>query len=186
MIDFNDLQINQAELRARLGTNFESGLVSDIQARLKKVCDGGYIYKKVKVLRTDNGIDLGFGKVCSHALEKVLEGCDNAYLFVATLGHGCERELRRAALVSPVCQFITDAVASALCEAFCDAAQAELDGNTKPRFSPGYSDLPLSVQTPFLKFLEADKKLGITLKESLLMVPTKSVTAIIGIKNDNT
>ena len=48
------------------------------------------------------------------------------------------------------------------------------------RFSPGYGDLPLSVQPTVLAALDAQRRLGITLSSSLLMTPTKSVTAIIG------
>ena len=53
----------------------------------------------------------------------------------------------------------------------------------RPRFSPGYGDLPLDFQKEFLKITDASRKLGISLNDSLLMSPSKSVTAIIGIKN---
>ena len=49
------------------------------------------------------------------------------------------------------------------------------------RFSPGYGDLPLSVQPAFLAALDATRRLGITLTSSFLMVPTKSVTAFVGV-----
>jgi cobalamin-dependent methionine synthase I len=49
------------------------------------------------------------------------------------------------------------------------------------RFSPGYGDLPLNVQAKFLEIMQASKKLGIYLNESDLMIPRKSVTAILGV-----
>ena len=49
------------------------------------------------------------------------------------------------------------------------------------RFSPGYGDLPIEVQKDFLPLLDAERRLGITLSESCLMAPSKSVTAIIGV-----
>ena len=49
------------------------------------------------------------------------------------------------------------------------------------RYSPGYGDLPLSVQPALLDALDAGRRLGVTLTESLLMVPMKSVTAVVGI-----
>ncbi|MBR3258643.1 MAG: vitamin B12 dependent methionine synthase, partial [Eggerthellaceae bacterium] len=47
---------------------------------------------------------------------------------------------------------------------------------------PGYGDLPLEVQPDLLGLLDASRRLGITLSDSLLMSPTKSVTAIVGLR----
>ena len=51
----------------------------------------------------------------------------------------------------------------------------------RPRFSPGYGDFPLSAQKEILDGLEAGKRIGITLTEGYLMMPSKSVTAVIGV-----
>ena len=51
----------------------------------------------------------------------------------------------------------------------------------KPRFSPGYGDLPLEMQRDIFRVLDCSRKIGLTLNESLLMSPSKSVTAIVGI-----
>ena len=79
--------------------------------------------------------------------------------------------------------FLTDALASAAAEALCDSVNRTIaEGlSLKPRFSPGYGDVPLSVQGPILRRLRADSTLGITLNEAFLMTPVKSVTAIAGI-----
>jgi cobalamin-dependent methionine synthase I len=79
---------------------------------------------------------------------------------------------------------VTDAIASALAESACDEAERLIfeDNSHTPRFSPGYGDLPLEIQKPLLSFLDAEKTVGITLSSSLLMTPTKSITAIAGIK----
>lgn len=109
-------------------------------------------------------------------------------LFAATLGADIDRELRRLSLVDTLEQVLFDAVATALAERTADAANARIrayaadrDAFTSWRFSPGYGDLPLSVQRDFLAALDATRQLGITLTPSNLMVPTKSVTAIVGI-----
>ena len=49
------------------------------------------------------------------------------------------------------------------------------------RFSPGYGDLPLSLQADFLRATDAGRKLGITVNDSFLMTPCKTVTAVIGL-----
>jgi len=86
---------------------------------------------------------------------------------------------------------IFDSAATALVERAADAANARArayaakQGSfTSWRFSPGYGDLPLAVQRDFLAALDATRQLGITLTPSNLMVPTKSVTAIVGVHPD--
>ena len=56
----------------------------------------------------------------------------------------------------------------------------------RPRFSPGYGDFSLEHQREFFRILEVQKKIGVTLTESLLMMPSKSVTAVIGLSEENT
>lgn len=60
----------------------------------------------------------------------------------------------------------------------------ELDVRLKPRFSAGYGDLPLEVQKDIFRVLDCPRKIGLTLNDSLLMSPTKSVTAIVGIEDE--
>ena len=50
----------------------------------------------------------------------------------------------------------------------------------RPRFSPGYGDLPLALQREVFAALDCPRRIGLTLSDSLLMSPTKSVTALIG------
>lgn len=50
------------------------------------------------------------------------------------------------------------------------------------RYSPGYADFPLSAQRELLALLDAPRKVGVSLTDSLLMVPSKSVSAVIGVR----
>ena len=50
-----------------------------------------------------------------------------------------------------------------------------------PGFSPGYGDLPLDLQREIFAALDCPKRIGVSLNESLLMSPSKSVSAIIGL-----
>lgn len=109
-------------------------------------------------------------------------------LFAATLGHAVDRELRRLAVVDPVGQLVFDAAATDAIERLADKTEAHIRSDAAARglycswrFSPGYGDLPLEVQPALLTVLNATRRLGITLTESNLMVPTKSVTAIVGL-----
>ena len=83
---------------------------------------------------------------------------------------------------------LLDGFGGAYVEAGCNAAEREiaalLPGKyLTDRFSPGYGDLPLDVQSPLLALTDATRRLGVTLSESNLMNPLKSVTAVIGLSD---
>ncbi len=135
-----------------------------------------------------DGMDLGFAHVTSRDLAKTLTGCDRILVFAATVGLGIDRLISRYNRLSPVRALCMQAIGServeALCNAFCHdiTTQAKETGDrVGKRFSPGYGDLPLTLQREIFDALGCAKHLGITLQDSLLMIPTKSVTAIMGI-----
>ena len=108
-------------------------------------------------------------------------------VMAVTVGMGVERELRRLSLTDHVGHVIFDAAGTTVVERAADACEASLVAeaaarglHTSYRFSPGYGDLPLAVQPVLLDTLDARRRLGIALSPQLLMTPTKSVTAIVG------
>lgn len=123
-----------------------------------------------------------------HSIARHLRGAVGAALLVVTTGMGVERELRRLALTSPLDQAVFDAAGTELAERTADACEASIVAAARERglytnfrFSPGYGDLPLKTQPELLRTLDAQRQLGVTLTESLLMIPTKSVSAVIGL-----
>ena len=117
-----------------------------------------------------------------------LHDASEVVLVAATLGVGVDRELRRLSLIDPLGQVVFDAAATAYIERTVDEVEARIRAEAigrglycSWRFSPGYGDLPLSVQPSMLAALNATRRLGITLTPSNLMVPTKSVTALVGL-----
>ena len=122
-----------------------------------------------------------------HDIVRHLGGAVAVGLMAATLGTGVEQELRRLSLTDAVAHVVFDAAATATVERAADAAEALLVEDaasrglyTTWRYSPGYGDLPLACQPTLLAALDAGRRLGITLTPTLLMVPTKSVTAVVG------
>ena len=103
-----------------------------------------------------------------------------------TAGINVDRELNRLKIISQAEYFVTDGITSAAIDSFADYAVKMMKGDKKcpPRFSPGYGDLSLSFQVPLLERLNAHGLLGITLDSACLMTPMKSITAIMGIKNE--
>lgn len=133
---------------------------------------------------------IAFGSLCtqSNSLRKNLEGCESVILLGATVGIEIDRLILRYGKTSPSLAVCLQALGAerieALCDVFCaDMAQEILlqGKNLRPRFSPGYGDMPLEAQRDIFLMLACDRRIGLTLNDSLLMSPTKSVTAIIGI-----
>ncbi len=146
-------------------------------------------YREFEIKREGECLDLGFAKTRSSSLIKTLSDCDGIVLFCATVGSGMDRLIARYSLTSPSRSLIMQALGTERAEALCDAFCLELEGekaaiglSTTRRFSPGYGDLPLELQRDIFAFLDPAKTIGVSLGDNLLMSPSKSVTAIIGIK----
>ncbi len=120
----------------------------------------------------------------SKDLKKNLEGCRYVYVFAATTGVGVDRLLIKYGSYSELKYLIADCIASSAIECFCDRLNSVISQgkDTKPRFSLGYGDTELKYQADLLQFLDAEKTLGISLSDSMMMTPKKSVTAFIGVK----
>lgn len=124
------------------------------------------------------------------SIARHLRGCAHAALMTVTLGPSSEMVLRREAAVSATGGMLADACASSLVEQaagvlneFVDEAAAQRGCAPTWRFSPGYGDLPLSVQGSFLEALDAGRALGVTLTAANMLVPSKSITAIVGFRD---
>ncbi len=135
-----------------------------------------------QVVLAGSGLVLEGADISAH-----LRGASKVAIFACTLGAGCDRELRRLGALSPLDQTLYDCCASSLAEAGAQEVQellgeeaAKLGLEARARFSPGYGDLPLSVQPAFLQALDAGRAIGLGVTESMLLSPVKSVTAVLG------
>ena len=130
-------------------------------------------------------------EIRSSALYRNLAGCREVFLMAATLGLAPDRMTARAQAAGRVSRAVMlQAAAAALIEEVCDELNEQLrletarEGKTlRPRFSPGYGDFSLEHQRELFRILELQKRIGVTLTEHLLMMPSKSVTAVIGISD---
>ena len=116
-----------------------------------------------------------------------LDGCAEAYLACGTIGPGIDALQRRVSVTSGADALIVQAVGAALIERYMDDVENEIraelaSGETLvTRYSPGYGDFPLEAQREILAILDTPRKIGVSLTDSLLMVPSKSVSAVIGV-----
>ena len=145
------------------------------------------VWRRYLLVRDGDTLDLGFAKTDSRDLKKHLEGCGEILLFACTAGAETDRRIARAKLLSPARGLLMHAIGAQQVEGGCDRLCARLaqqfpDRQLTDRFSPGYGDLTLEMQRDVMAALDCGRTVGITLTDSLLMTPSKSVTAIIGMK----
>ncbi len=125
----------------------------------------------------------------SKDLALCLKGCSQAVMFAGTVGLEIDRKISRYKHFLPTKALFLQALGAerieALCDTFCGEFRADVcrEGlDITPRFSPGYGDLPLELQSDFVRILDCSRQAGISLSSSMLMTPSKSVTAIFGLK----
>lgn len=145
------------------------------------------VWRRYPLARDGETLDLRFAKTESKDLKQHLEGCGEILLFACTAGAEMDRRIARAKLLSPAKGLLMHAIGAQQVEGGCDRLCASLarlfpDRQLTDRFSPGYGDLTLEMQRDVMTALDCGRTVGITLTDSLLMTPSKSVTAIIGMK----
>lgn len=181
--------VDRKEILRYLNAGCESaGLKAIIDECLKeaepvlsyKVC-----YAEFPVNICEDVLDLCFCKTCSHDLYKNLNGCSRIILFAATVGIKFDILVNKYSRLLPSKALCLQAIGNERVESLCNVFNAEIAenyGDVCPRFSPGYGDLTLNMQEEIFKVLNCSRNIGLTLNDSLLMSPQKSVTAIIGIR----
>ena len=144
-------------------------------------------YSRLDVKISGDLCDFGVFSCRSRSLALNLRDCRSAVLFAASVGFEIDRLITRYGRISPARALMLDAIGAerieALCDAFCADIEREYNQRARPRFSPGYGDLPLEMQGDIFKILTPEKNIGLFLTDSMLMSPSKSVTAIVGLSN---
>ena len=145
-------------------------------------------YTFLPVRRNKDALQIGTIAAASNTLDTAIKNAAEVLLFAATVGAPFDRLIRRYSQLEPSKALIFQAIGAerveSLCDAFCAKMNTELLSSGKrltPRVSPGYGDIALSLQRDLFAVLDCPRKIGLTLDDSLLMSPSKSVTAIAGI-----
>lgn len=132
---------------------------------------------------------LGTHPLPGQALSRHLQNCPKVILFAATVGLTIDRMIQRHFVTEPAIAVWLNAIGServeALCRLFCTELKADYAAEGLvpiERFSPGYGDLPLAFQKDIFTLLDCPRKIGVTLNQSLLMSPEKSVSALVGLR----
>ena len=190
MISFNKKEALRY-FRAQSDDKSAETLIDAAYQKLKSELQPRYTVKRFGC-RVDKGsVLLDNGTVFrSKALVRYVGKARELFLFGATLGSGVDIALRRMALTSVAEAGAGQAVAAALIETYCDDCCEELrkrlpEGkHLKWRFSPGYGDWSLEEQKILFPVLGCAHAIGLTLTESCMMAPVKSVTAVMAVTED--
>lgn len=154
-----------------------------------------YLLRVYPILREKNSLDeyeINLKKsnlrFKSKKLYKLLDDCEECIILSATLGLDIEREIRKYSYIELTKSIIIDACATTAIEEFCDLIEDNIKLNLKQyrkyitmRYSPGYGDLSVKNNKEIIDVLNLNKELGLTINENEIMIPRKSVIAIIGV-----
>ena len=147
------------------------------------------IYDLSVVSTGSTTVTLSFADVTLHSrdLGRNLAGCSQVALLAATIGPQVDALIRRHSSLDPVYASILQATGAMYIEELVDLVNSEIKKiaaaqglKTKARYSPGYGDVPLQVQKDFFRLLPCTR-IGLTLMDTLIMAPEKSVTAFVGL-----
>lgn len=160
--------------------------INQLMAELERVCTPKYTMREVAISIENNTVNFDFFTVESRNLAKNLKNCEKAIFLALTLGTEADFLIRRYSKISVTKSVIINACASGLIEDFANITQKNIENSLeneylRPRFSPGYGDFDLKHQKDIVNLLNTSKNIGLTLTESLIMMPIKSITAVMGV-----
>ena len=151
------------------------------------------VWRLLPVTHTESGVTLGALPLGGRDIAKHLAGCDNAILLAATLSSAADDLIRRAEHSDLMRAVMLDSAAGAAVEHVCNTLENDLRARFSAeypylteRFSAGYGDFPLSQQRDLIAMLDAPRKIGLTVTQNQMLLPLKSVTAVIGLSQQPT
>ena len=186
MNDYNEI-LRYMGHKGAADTQLEA-LVTSCLEMLNPVSAPHHVTIQLPCLVAENRVTIGELVVESPSLAAHLCNCTQVYIFAATLGAAVDRLITQRGKIDSVEALCLQACATAQIEDYCNGIEQELSRETedqglylRPRFSPGYGDFDIAHQTDILRLLQAHKRIGLTETNAHMLVPLKSVTAVIGI-----
>ena len=165
----------------------EISCLSEILSEVNSSVCARAVFMELPVRVLSQGVEIGNIKINSLSLMRHLSGSERCAVFFATVGIGVDRLIRKYGAISPLFALVSDAAGSERAEALAEAVSLDIKNlamaagyKTTARFSPGYADFPLEHQRDFFELLSVKTKIGVSLSESFLLSPRKTVSAVIG------
>lgn len=191
----SELKIPKAEVLRYLGyksQNIDKNLENLIDETIEEgrnLLSCKYIVASYECDVIDNGVLIkGTNLILKgENIKNHLKYSNEVRLIAVTIGNNIEKRISLYEKSNLTKGIILDSVATTAVEEICDRLEENIKKEAEKkdlsitfRYSPGYGDLPLDVQKDFLNTLNAEKTIGLTVSNHLILFPRKSVTAIIG------
>jgi 5-methyltetrahydrofolate--homocysteine methyltransferase len=166
-------------------------LIDECERQVLECAVPRFIYRVFEIEECEDGVAVvgtDF-KLCGNSIKNHLKGCKQAVFFAATISAGIDKCLRIAQITDISKAVVTDSLASVAIEQVCDKFEEIIKAEYPEyyqtfRFGIGYGDLPIEQQGDFLKLLNASKQIGLSASDTSMLIPTKSVTAVIGLSEN--
>ena len=182
--------INRRELLSYLGYKGQEisqeleDKISQAISICEKLATPRSVVKRYKVDKETKSIVGTTLKLQGEDIWKHIEGCSEVYLLCGTIGFGPEKEIAKNFVKDKTLAIILDAAATSAIESYLDELELTLDGKKTTRYSCGYGDLDIKIQKDICAVLDTFRKIGVYVNEAYMLSPQKSVTAIIGVKDE--
>ncbi len=197
----SNVSVDKSEVLRYLGHNGQE-IDNDLNLRInqciqetKNEIDTKYVYETYDIRKNLDLNTVEFENtnliLKSKDISELFRDCDKCILMCATLGFNIEKNIRRYSYNDLTKGIIVDACATTSIEEICDLIQDNIlqevckEGKSLTmRYSPGYGDLDISANRDILNVLDAHRKIGVTVTNTGIMLPRKTVVALIGITNN--
>ncbi|MGN0599076.1 MAG: methionine synthase [Oscillospiraceae bacterium] len=169
-----------------------SALMDSCEEKLLAAVRGKFTFRVFDIEKiTDDEVILADSELVLSGkdISRHLSSCTKAVLLAATIGGEVDRLIRTEQISDMASAVVIDAMAGCAIEQVCDLAEEAVrksfpDMNMTWRFSPGYGDMPISCQKKFVDSVNAAREIGLNVSENFIMIPRKSVTAVIGLSEE--
>ncbi|MGE5629464.1 MAG: vitamin B12 dependent-methionine synthase activation domain-containing protein [Caulobacteraceae bacterium] len=176
----------------KLDANVERLLDACID-EITEISKGSFTYEIFDIERVEEGLWLKGTTLILRGrdIDAHLSKSEKCAVMAVTLGLEIDRRIAFYSKTDLTRSLIFDACATAAVESLCDEVQVEIEAKAKAmsleitsRYSPGYGDLPIDHQREIARVLKVYERIGLSVNESSIMIPRKSVTAVIGMQKD--
>lgn len=167
-------------------------LIRECFEELEGIAKKRIVYRVFDLCTTEDGcVEIENMRIRSKGLSKNLKGCDKIILLGATLGVEVDLAMKRHSYTDMARTVVLQACAAAMLEEYLDECQQKIGEEMekegyylRPRFSPGYGDFSILHQKEILAMADTARRIGLTMTQSSMLIPTKSVTALIGLSRE--
>lgn len=153
---------------------------------IQSICQPKFVYKQFTLTHDPLEIKELQLSLSYPELIDLFDSCHSCIIIGCTLGQEIDRYLKYLSKIDMTKMTIFDAVASSYIEEASDQYQETLSlGEHTFRFCPGYGSVPIELNKTLARILDMSKHIGLTIQDSNILLPQKSMIGMIGIGDTN-